>query len=82
MSLDQRHKLIFSEIVGAHSPTAIKAKLKGAVQVISKALADNDVGSLKDGAEMLNQAIYRYELLKKAEELAEVIQEYEPTEPA
>ncbi|MBJ6610964.1 MAG: hypothetical protein JG718_11450 [Candidatus Thiothrix moscowensis] len=52
------------------------------MQVISKALADNDVGSLKDGAEMLNQAIYRYELLKKAEELAEVIQEYEPTEPA
>lgn len=82
MSLDQRHKTIFAEIVRAHSPTTLKGKIKGAVQVINRALANNDVESMKVGVEMLSQTICRYELLKKAEELAEVIQEYEPTEPA
>lgn len=71
MSIDKRHKIIFTEIVGAHSPTAIKAKLKGAMRVISTSLANDDIETLKIGAEMLNQAICRYELLRVAELVAE-----------
>jgi hypothetical protein len=82
MKLDNRHKHIFKEIVGAHSPTAIKAQFRLALQAITGAMQDNNIDAIKVGAKILNQAITRYDLLKKAEEIAEVIAEYEPMEGA
>jgi hypothetical protein len=79
MSLNKGNKIILAEIMGAHSPQMIRAKVKAAMQVIDASLGDDnlEIEKLKTGSEILNQAIYRLELLIKAKELAAICSEYD-----
>ena len=65
-----KNKLVFAEIVKAHSPSAIKKSLESALAIIDKSLADDDLPSLIGGAYLLNEVVARYTLLKEAEETA------------
>ena len=63
-----------SEIMGAHSPAIIHAKMKTALMVIDQSINKNDYISLKLGVDLMVQAFYRFELLKQAEHLTKSIE--------
>lgn len=74
-----QNKLIFAEIVKAHSPKAIKKSLKSALAIIDKSIANDDFSGVVDGAYLLSGVIARYSLLKESEELVAVILENDPS---
>jgi hypothetical protein len=74
-----KNKLVFAEIVKAHSPTAIKKSLKSALAIIDESLAKDDFSALVGGAYLLNEVIARYSLLKESEELAATMLENDPS---
>ncbi|MEZ5450315.1 MAG: hypothetical protein R3E89_15555 [Thiolinea sp.] len=74
--IDEKHKLIFKDIVSAHSTDAIRSQINNATGMINKAFqvgGDEGLDILVLGVAMLNKAVCRFELLRQAEKGAELI---------